>query len=298
LSNDIDPLIRSLVRNQNPDGGWSYVLGTSWTEPTCYAVLALRSAGDQSGSAARGHEWILKQQRLDGGWAPQPVVAQSTWVTSLASLTLVDDHPNNEAWAHSIRWLCSQFGQQSRAVDRLRAWLFGSDATRSEPAGWPWVPGTASWVTPTVMTIVALSKASEDSFEPNNEGALRIATRVRQGQQFLLSRRCADGGWNHGGTSFRSESAVSYPEMTGMALIGLQNISVANLDRTLDRAQSLLTSSGSSEGTSWLQIALASHKRRFDGSNAYPVRTNYDLSLRILADAALNGRNVFSLAHP
>jgi hypothetical protein len=290
LSNDIDPLIRTLVRNQNPDGGWGYASGTSWTEPTCYAVLALRTIGDRSGSAARGQEWILKQQRPDGGWAPQPVVAQSTWVTSLASLALADDRSNHGAWARSIQWLGAQFGRQSPSVDRLRAWLFGSGATRSEPAGWPWVPGTASWVTPTVMTIVALSKASEIS----KEGAHR----VREGQEFLLSRRCADGGWNHGGTSFRSESAVSYPETTGMALIGLQNIPIANLDRTLDRAQSSLTTSGSSEATSWLQIALASHKRRFDGFTAYPFRTNYDLSLRILADEAQNEKNAFSLVHP
>ena len=263
-------------------------MGTSWTEPTCYALLALRAWETNPPERSRGREWLLGQQRADGGWAPQSLVKQSTWVTSLASLCLAGNDSEHPGWIRSLEWLDLQVGRSSSALDRVRAWMFNSGSTKADASGWSWFPGTASWVTPTAMAIVALSKGRARSTE-------RLM-RIVEGKKFLLSRRCVDGGWNHGGTFFRSESAPSYPETTGAALIGLQGESQVDLARSLDLAESLLPRAGSVEGMSWLQVALAAHGRRaLPMSEAYPCRTTVDLSLRVIAEAARAGANTFAV---
>src|SRR5947207_15969319 len=74
-----------LLSKQNRDGGWPYVRGTSWTEPTVYAVLALAAAGEHS-AAGRGLNWLRARQLRDGGWPPQAGFDESNWVTALVAL--------------------------------------------------------------------------------------------------------------------------------------------------------------------------------------------------------------------
>ena len=52
-SRDFTMSIELLVSKQNRDGGWPYVRGTSWTEPTVYAILALLAAGETEAGAPR-----------------------------------------------------------------------------------------------------------------------------------------------------------------------------------------------------------------------------------------------------
>ena len=76
-----------LLGRQNADGGWSYHRGGSWTEPTCYALLALSASGaSHTGEVRRGVEWLRRCQRADGGLAPRESVPESTWLTALALL--------------------------------------------------------------------------------------------------------------------------------------------------------------------------------------------------------------------
>ena len=77
-------LQQKLLAYQNADGGWGYGKGSSWTEPTALALLALPI---RSEARAQASSWLRKMQNPDGGWPPQPSVAESTWVTSLAVLT-------------------------------------------------------------------------------------------------------------------------------------------------------------------------------------------------------------------
>src|SRR5437899_1067356 len=74
-----------LLAKQNRDGGWPYVRGASWTEPTVYAVLALLAAGENP-AAKRGLDWLRARQLPDGGWPPQSGFDESNWVTALAAL--------------------------------------------------------------------------------------------------------------------------------------------------------------------------------------------------------------------
>ena len=92
-----------LADKQNRDGGWPYVRGSSWTEPTVYAVLASLAAGETE-PAQRGLRWIRATGRPDGGWPPKPGVEQSTWVTALVAL-LPPEQLGARAHARAIAWL-------------------------------------------------------------------------------------------------------------------------------------------------------------------------------------------------
>ena len=59
--------------------------------------------------------------------------------------------------------------------------------------GWPWIPGSAAWVGPTSLAILALEKEmAPPSFNGGTSGA------IDEGRGFLLRRMCTGGGWNHG----------------------------------------------------------------------------------------------------
>ena len=59
----------------------------------------------------------------------------------------------------------------------------------------------------------------------------KLEHRVRDGETLVLSRRCSDGGWNCGNPNVLNFDLPSYPETTGLALLGLQGRSQSELAR-------------------------------------------------------------------
>lgn len=254
---EVDELQRQLLASQNPDGGWPFLKGSSWTEPTALALLALRLHDHSPPGRQAAALWLERRQNADGGWRPNDTVPASTWVTSLAILALPD------------------------AGKRAGVWV--SKRIYSKDGGSPWFPGTAGWVTPTATSILALSRLDN----------ARFASQIEKGRRFLLSRRCRDGGWNHGGSSFRSENANSYPETTGIALLALAGVPSEQLTAALRLSDGLLKNPGSIEGLSWLQMGLVAQGRKLEDSQpSFRPRTVRDISLRLLALAALDGKTL------
>jgi len=254
---EVDELQQQLLAAQNPDGGWPFLKGSSWTEPTALALLALRLHDHSPLVRQAAVSWLERRQNADGGWRPNDAVPASNWVTSLAVLAL----PN--------------VGKQ--AGDWVAAHVY------KKAGGSPWFPGTAGWVTPTATSILALSRFDNASF----------ASQIEQGRGFLLSRRCRDGGWNHGGSSFRSENATSYPETTGLALLALAGIPPGQLTAAFRLSDDFLKNPGSVEGLSWLQMGLVAQGRKLeDPQPRLRPRNVRDISLRLLALAALDGKTL------
>ena len=274
---------------QNPDGGWPYRKGGSWTEPTVYALLA-----HQAGRAAvpRSREaltWLRGAQRSDGGWTPRPSVDQSTWVTALAAL-LPPEAIGEARHARGVEWLAGEGAMDKSPLFRLSRFLRnGKLPDGADENGWPWFPGTAAWVTPTCLGILALQKRYRR--QPTAE----LRERIGQARSFLLSRRCADGGWNHGSARSLGYNSDSYPETTGQALLALAGTEPAKLADSLRLAQRFLREQRSSGGAAWLRLGLLAHQQLPAGAPLFtmPCRTVPDTALTLIAAAAEQGRNVF-----
>src|SRR5438874_7303671 len=108
-------LVAGLVQAQNSDGGWPYRKGTSWTEPT---VLALLAMGPENPASARGFAWLRGCERSDGGWRPQAGVDEATWVTSLVAL-LAPEGVGAAGYNRALGWIMRQMGTDSTIWYRL-----------------------------------------------------------------------------------------------------------------------------------------------------------------------------------
>jgi hypothetical protein len=282
----------NLLARQNADGGWSYRRGSSWTEPTCYALLALATNGAAYGAEIRrGMDWLRRCQRSDGGLAPRESVQESTWLTALA-LLLPPDLQGIDRNKAEI-WTIEQTGRESGWVNRLRLWMLGADSDDTlKFDGWAWYPGTAAWIGPTAISVLALQKMANAS--PQVDGA-SLQKRIGQGRGFLLARRCRDGGWNHGSTQALGYDSDSYPETTGLALLALHGMSGPEIKQGVERGYYHLARCRSSEAESWLRLGLRAHFR----APRFPYRVSpkhggvMELALTTLADAAESGPNPF-----
>jgi hypothetical protein len=281
--------IEILVSKQNRDGGWPYVRGASWTEPTAYAVLALLAAGETE-PARRGLRWILATQRPDGGWPAQAGVDQSAWVTALVAL-VPPEHLGASVHARAIEWLLETTGKESTLTYRLREWLLGNPRlTEEEFPGWPWVPDTAAWVGPTSLAVLALDK------EYRRRPLPAIRARIDSGRRFLRARMCHEGGWNHGSVRAMGYESRPYPETTGMALAALRGVRSPKTERALAVARRFLAECRSADALNWLRLGLLAHGQ-LPAGYCHPVPIEYrtlpDTSLELLVTEAEKGRDLF-----
>jgi len=281
--------IAFLSQKQNPDGGWPYVRGASWTEPTVYTVLALLAAGETE-AAGRGVRWLRATQRPDGGWAPLPSVDESEWVTALVAL-VPPAQLGAQAHRRAIQWLLRTGGEESAFSYRLREWLLGnSPGPGSGVCGWPWMPGAAAWVGPTSLAILALEQ------EVSRRPSAVIRERIDSGRRFLLAHACEGGGWNHGSARAMGQDLRPYPETTGMALAAMRGVRSAKIGQAIGVATNFLAECRSADALNWLRLGLIAHGGLPEGycpPARVERRTLPEASLDCLAAQAENGGGLF-----
>lgn len=280
--------IEILAGKQNPDGGWPFVRGASWTEPTVYSVLAMLAAGENQ-RAGHGLRWIRRVERSDGGFSPQAGVAESSWVTALVAL-LPPEELGISAHERAIRWLLRTTGYESAPVYRVRQWLLGIPRPPEQAfAGWPWTPGATAWVGPTSLAILALEK------EGRRRPSAEIARRIAEGRRFLVTRTCAEGGWNHGAPRALGYESGPYPETTGMALTALGGVDTPEVRRAIGLARRFLAGSRSADAINWLGLGLMAHGEMPAGYRrpaGVECRTLPETSLAMLIGEVQKGRDV------
>lgn len=239
-----------LRKSQNPDGGWGYFPGkASWFEPTTYAMLALHGRPESESDLQRAWGLLRSWQLPDGSFRPSGQVQEGTWVTAhavtLASVRGVDD----ENVRKSIDWLLRVVGAE-HDISMRAASFFHLIKTKLDVSheGWPWRDGNASWIEPTAHTLVALKKIAA------RYRTAEVNHRIQEGEKLILSRRGSDGGWNCGNPNVFNYDLPSYPETTGLALLGLQGRS--GLSGAIEVARRFRAETKSTLAKAWLQIAL------------------------------------------
>ena len=149
--------IQLVVSKQNRDGGWPYVRGSSWTEPTVYAILALLAAGEIGAGAPRAglaaRRAVARRRMASAGRIRRKHLGDRAGGPASRRTT------GKRVHARAIEWLLGTTGEESTSIYRARMWLLGT-APLPEPEfpGWPWIPGSAAWVGPTSLAILALEK--------------------------------------------------------------------------------------------------------------------------------------------
>ena len=272
-----------LRKTQNSDGGWGYFPGKqSWLEPTTYATLALHGTPGSDATLDRSWKLVRSWQTEEGSFRPSGQVQGGTWITAhvvtLASVRGVYD----DSVRRSVDWMLSVVGAEHtllmRAASALHLLKTKLDVSHE---GWPWREGNAAWIEPTVHTLVALKKVAG-----KYQGG-ELQHRVRDGEALVLSRRCSDGGWNCGNPNVLDFDLPSYPETTGLALLGLQGRSASELSGPLDVARRFREETKSSLAKAWLTIALRCH-----GGNANVAGDEEKVSADIMLTA------LQALGHP
>lgn len=240
-----------LRKHQNADGGWGYFPGKqSWLEPTGWAAIALH------GDPAADRAWkLMKQwQNADGSCRPCASVSLPNWTAALV-VTVGVLRQDRAVVERGVDYLLDTTGADSSLLSRF-AKILSPNHTDREPKfkGWPWKPGNSSWVEPTAHGITALRLAGRML------GEGKVRERIESAQDMILNQRCEDGGWNYGARIALGTPLESFPETTGLALIGLAGRKEAG--SALHRAESMLQGGSASPlAKAWLSMALRLHGR-------------------------------------
>ncbi|HEY4362000.1 MAG TPA: prenyltransferase/squalene oxidase repeat-containing protein [Bryobacteraceae bacterium] len=268
--------VDALRKTQNPDGGWSYFPNKkiSWLEPTLYAALALH--GDPA--ADRAWELLRTWQQDDGSWRPSAEVEIAHSSTALCVTMAAIRGEFDAPFRNGVDFLLGSVGVEHSFWKRTFArWHWYDPERNLDLEGWPWKPGTSSWVEPTAHALVALKKAAAKATQ-----LASLTQRVKLGEALLLDVRCIDGGWNYGNrTDGRNNLLPSYPETTALALVGLQGRT--DIGASLDLALKYIRDGASPMAAAWLNIALRLHGKSVDA----PTDTDPSQDILITALEAL-----------
>jgi hypothetical protein len=214
-------LVEELSRRRLPvEGGWGHSSAQFGTEATSLALLSLCSSQAGSFAMKRDLPTLLAKRRSNGTWpATADGVGKSIWATALAVNTLTYAQANPAMIAPSIDALVQSRPLEASRFVRLK-FRFSDRQVRFDPTkyGWPWVPGTVSWVLPTSVTLIALQRARRQGLI----GGKEVETRLRLGAEMLLDRACMGGGWNAGNAVVYGVPLRPHIDATAIALAALR----------------------------------------------------------------------------
>ncbi|MFN7999321.1 MAG: prenyltransferase/squalene oxidase repeat-containing protein [Bryobacteraceae bacterium] len=214
-------------------------------EETALKELALRSELTMP-------SLLVSEQRPDGAWSGCSGGPPNAFVSALALIALRHTRGDTPAARRGLRWLDQTTGYENHW---LWTWKFRyfDRQVRFDPAktGWPWVPGTVSWVAPTALVLLAYSAWKHRS--------RRTASAVAM----LLDRACPSGGWNAGNAIVFGVELDPHPDFTAMALLALRDPALKESRKVmggLDYLARRITAVRSPYTLAWATMSLHAHR--------------------------------------
>jgi hypothetical protein len=208
----------------------------------------------------RATKFLLEVQNPNGSW-PAFVGddCDGSWTTSIVALALRQEIKAIPQLLKGFTWLIDLAGKES---DWLWRWKFRTSDrhVRFNPDkfGWPWAPGTNSWVVPTAFAILALNQCPCDC---GFDGRRR---RVELGIEMLLDRACPGGGWNAGNGVVYGRPMAPHPDDTAIALLALsRHAREPVVTASLDWLESMAPALNAVWSLAWCILALAAHQKSF-----------------------------------
>jgi hypothetical protein len=250
-----EQLLAEIEKRCLSSGGWASGNGRrAGIETTCYALMALH----ERPSLVRDHavDLLVRTQTPDGSWpAFEGDDPEGCWTTSLTSIALRFIGAPSGPIEKSIRWLLNHQGREGhwfwkwkfRTVDR--AVQFNPDKY-----GWPWFPGTVSWVIPTAFSLVTLRQSS-----PCCRTEL-VANRIQLGTDMLRDRACPQGGWNAGNGIVFGSPLTPHIDTTAIALLALTEGKDAAVVQGLNWLRQACMDCSSAYSLAWSAIAFTVHQ--------------------------------------
>jgi hypothetical protein len=219
-------------------------------EEAALSLLALRNS--RAAPTA-----LIRIQHHSGAWSEFPNVGPlSAFHTALALLAIRPFQITSveRAAERAFGWLSELRGQESHWLWQWKFRLFDRQV-RFDPSksGWPWVPGTVSWVAPTALSILVFRAWH------------RKSPRVAAGADMLLDRACPQGGWNAGNSVGFGVGLDPHPDFTAMAVLALRDSIHAHgtiVHRSLDYLATRLNASLAPYSLAWALIALSAYGHR------------------------------------
>jgi Prenyltransferase and squalene oxidase repeat len=237
------------------NGGWACGIGTrAAIETTCYASMAL--AENQTRTRLKAIDVLLRTQNPDGSWpAFEGDDPEGCWTTSLALIAFRCLGLSGEPVDKAVQWLLDNKGREGhwfwkwkfRTVDR--AVQFNPDKY-----GWPWFPGTVSWVIPTAFSLIALEQSAPCC------GAEPVVNRIQLGTEMLRDRACPQGGWNAGNGIVFGSALIPHIDTTAIALLALTEDSDAAAVQGLNWLRHASVDCSSAYSLAWSAIAFSVHR--------------------------------------
>jgi hypothetical protein len=242
---NIRDLTNLIVTGRNADGGWGYYRQKkSRLEPTCWAMLALASAGHRAAGSDALCRWPARDGLLLERAGGEPNYAFHALGLLTLDAVAVEHENGNRSLVEGLRRVKGIALEQS-TINR-------QDNTIQ---AWSWTDDTFSWVEPTAWCLLA-SRTCGDAGHPAD------AARIREAERLLVDRACRGGGWNYGNSNMLGKELVPYVPTTAVALLAMRDrASEPAVSQGLAFLEKHSTSERSAMALALASRALRAHKR-------------------------------------